>query len=76
MLYQELVTSVTKLPLEQRLSLMELLAQSLRADLPTKTEQDEWQKLSAQGLNAAYEDDEPDYPVSLIKEPNPTYESR
>lgn len=33
MIYQELVTSIKKLPPEQRLSLMEVLAQSLRADL-------------------------------------------
>jgi hypothetical protein len=76
MLYQELVISVKKLPPEQRLSLMEVLAQSLRADLLTKTEQDDWQRLTVQGLNNAYGENEPDYPVSLIKEPNPTYESR
>ena len=76
MLYQELVTSVKKLPPELRLSLMEVLAQSLRADLLTKTEQDDWQKLAEQGLNNAYGDHEPDYPASLIKEPNPAYESR
>lgn len=34
MIYQELVTSIKKLPLEQRLSLMEVLAQSFRDDLP------------------------------------------
>jgi len=76
MLYQELVISVKKLPLNQRLSLMEALAQSLRADLSTKTEPDDWQELAAQGLNNAYGDIDPEYPVSLIKEPNPTYESR
>lgn len=38
-------------------------------------EQTEWLTLSAQGLNAAYGADEPDYPVTLIKEPNPTYEA-
>lgn len=37
--YQELVTTITKLPVEQRLSLLEVLAQSLRADLPSRTAQ-------------------------------------
>ena len=75
MTYQEIVTSIKKLPPEQRLSLMELLAQSLRADLSPKAEQDDWRQFSGQGLSAAYGDDEPEYPVSLIKMPNPTYES-
>lgn len=76
MTYQEIVTSIEQLSPEQRLSLMELLAQSLRADLSTNAEQDDWRQLSMQGLRAAYGEDEPEYPVSLIKEPNPTYESR
>ncbi len=76
MTYQEIVTSIQNLPPEQRLSLMELLAQALRADLSPKAEQDDWRQLSAQGLNAAYGDDEPEYSASLVKEPNPTYESR
>ncbi|KAA3657830.1 MAG: hypothetical protein DWQ04_26970 [Chloroflexi bacterium] len=76
MLYQELVLSAKKLPLEQRLSLMEILAQSLRADLSPKAEQEDWRQISVQGLSAAYGDDEPAYPASLIKEPNPTYESK
>jgi hypothetical protein len=40
------------------------------------SEREDWYRLSLQGLYAAYDDDEPDYPVSLIKEPNPTYEGR
>ncbi len=76
MIYQEIVTSIKKLPPEQRLSLMELLAQSLRADLSPKAEQDDWWQLSVRGLSAAYDENEPTYPVSLIKEPNPTYESQ
>jgi hypothetical protein len=75
MTYQEIVTSIKRLPPEQRLSLMELLAQLLRADLSPKAEQDDWQLFSMQGLSAAHGEDEPEYPVSLIKEPNPTYES-
>lgn len=76
MTFQEIVRSIKKLPPEQRLSLMELLAQSLRADLSSNAERDDWRQLSVQGLNAAYGEDEPEYSVSLIKEPNPTYESR
>ncbi len=33
-----------------------------------------WLNFSAQGLDAAYSDDEPEYPLSLIKEQNPEYE--
>jgi hypothetical protein len=76
MTYQEIVISIKKLPPEQRLSLMELLAQSLRADLSANAEQDDWRQLSVQGLSAAYGEGEPAYSASLIKEPNPTYESR
>ena len=35
-----------------------------------------WQALALHSLAAAYSDDEPDYPASLIKEPNPEYEAR
>jgi hypothetical protein len=34
----------------------------------------EWLLLSSQGLEAAYGEDEPEYPLSMIKEPNPDYE--
>ena len=37
------------------------------------TEQDDWQKITVEGLSAAYDENEPDYPTSLIKESNPTY---
>lgn len=37
-------------------------------------EQYAWLKLSVQGLSAAYSENEPDYPLTAIKEPNPTYE--
>lgn len=33
-----------------------------------------WLRLSVQGLRAAYGEDEPDYPLTVVKEPNPTYE--
>ena len=42
---------------------------------PPDAEQRAWLTLSAQGLNAAYGADEPDYPTTLIKEPNPAYEA-
>ncbi|MEW6130449.1 MAG: hypothetical protein AB1757_25670 [Acidobacteriota bacterium] len=35
-----------------------------------------WHNFSAQGLNSAYSDDEPEYSISLIKEQNPDYERR
>ncbi|MCP5054879.1 MAG: hypothetical protein GY940_47375 [bacterium] len=44
--------------------------------LPEEEEDDErngWLRLSGQSLKNAYGDNEPDYPASLIKEPNPTY---
>ena len=34
----------------------------------------EWSLLSARGLAAAYGEDEPDYSLDLIREPNPDYE--
>ena len=33
----------------------------------------DWYALSAMGLARAYGDDEPEYPDSMIKEPNPEY---
>ena len=41
---------------------------------PEESERQTWLPLSAQGLAAAYGDDEPDYPAKLIKEPNPDYQ--
>jgi hypothetical protein len=32
-----------------------------------------WYRLAAQGLAMAYGDDEPDYSLAMIKEPNPEY---
>ncbi|HEX4965556.1 MAG TPA: hypothetical protein VF173_32400 [Thermoanaerobaculia bacterium] len=34
----------------------------------------EWLLLSSEGLEAAYGDAEPDYPLDLIREPNPDYD--
>ena len=39
-------------------------------------ESGEWQALASQNLARAYVDDEPDYPLSLVKEPNPDYARR
>jgi hypothetical protein len=36
-------------------------------------EEREWYLLSAQGLAEAYGADEPEYPLHLIKDPNPDY---
>ena len=35
--------------------------------------QNDWYQFSANGLNAAYSNDEPEYTLSLVKEPNPDY---
>ena len=37
-------------------------------------EQAAWRQLSITGLSAAYSENEPDYPLAAIKEPNPDYE--
>lgn len=36
----------------------------------------EWARLSLESLARAYDDDEPEYSLDLIKEPNPEYEGR
>jgi hypothetical protein len=36
----------------------------------------DWLRLSMQGLNAAYGTDEPEYPLTAIKEHNPIYDER
>ncbi len=36
-------------------------------------EREEWLNFSAQNLNAAYGEKEPDYDLSMVKEPNPVY---
>ena len=38
------------------------------------SEHADWLRLSQQRLAEAYGDDEPEYPLSLLKEPNPDYE--
>ncbi|HKI03895.1 MAG TPA: hypothetical protein VKK31_18080 [Thermoanaerobaculia bacterium] len=64
--------------------------QSIRLDEPFRLEPDTplavtvlpktsdpdlgWYSLSASGLEAAYCDEEPEYPLNLIIEPNPDYE--
>ena len=37
-------------------------------------ERDAWMRLSQEGLNRAYADNEPEYPAQLLKEVNPDYE--
>ncbi len=43
----------------------------LEVTVLSKAEDPEWTLLSAQGLAAAYGDSEPDYPLNLIRDPNP-----
>ncbi len=45
--------------------------------LPKEQEDEEreaWFRLSSEGLARAYGEEEPEYPIELIKEPNPDYE--
>jgi hypothetical protein len=39
-------------------------------------EDEAWLQLSAKRLQTAYDNGEEEYPLDLIKEPNPEYESR
>jgi len=39
-----------------------------------EVEQDAWWQFSGIGLSGAYGENEPEYPLTAIKEPNPAYE--
>ena len=43
---------------------------------PHDGEHEDWARLSRQALENAYVEDEPDYSLDAIKEPNPEYERR
>ncbi|MCX8490754.1 MAG: hypothetical protein ORN54_06770 [Cyclobacteriaceae bacterium] len=45
-------------------------------EYPLKSELDEWQATSHQNFSKAYSKDEPEYSVTLVKEPNPFSEGR
>jgi hypothetical protein len=45
-----------------------------QVDSSADPEREEWLRLSQEYLANAFEDDEPEYPLSLIKEPNPDFE--
>jgi hypothetical protein len=40
----------------------------------SETNDQDWHDVSIKGLAAAYGDNEPEYPLTLIKEHNPAYE--
>ncbi len=42
----------------------------------TNGEREEWMRLSTDGLERAYDKNEPEYSTDLIKETNPDYEGR
>ena len=42
----------------------------------TDVERDDWLRLSTQGLEAAYGNDEPEYSLAHLKEANPEYDRR
>ncbi len=46
--------------------------------LPTASdeEDEDWTRLSLDGLARAYSNDEPEYTFDMIQEPNPEYEGR
>ena len=52
-----------------------LLVTVVPADLPDE-EREDWLRLSAQGLAAAYGDDEPEYTLADIKTFNPNYNGK
>ena len=41
--------------------------------LVDENEQNEWYGFSGKGLSKAYSDDEPDYTLNMLKEPNPDF---
>lgn len=43
---------------------------------PRNGHHDDWTDFSLANLERAYADDEPEYSLELIKEPNPAYEGR
>jgi hypothetical protein len=46
---------------------------SLAEPADSDTERAAWLAASAQGLDGAYEDSEPEYSADMIREPNPEY---
>jgi hypothetical protein len=44
--------------------------------LPKDVDDGEWRNVCADGLQRAYTDDEEEYSLERVKEPNPEYESR
>jgi hypothetical protein len=51
-----------------------LLVTVLPAEI--ETERRDWQAFASQSLLRAYGDNEPEYPDTCLKEPNPAYEGR
>lgn len=47
---------------------------TVRPGFMADPEREGWIRLAGERFDAAYGDDEPEYPLSLIKEPNPEYE--
>jgi hypothetical protein len=48
--------------------------QNGNAEQPMNVEPEDWHGLSVRGLAPAYQDTEPEYPETLVREPNPEYE--
>jgi|GEM_PF-3096409 hypothetical protein len=68
------LTSLEKIQLiEKVIPEIELSFQQTIAKVEREEERNEWLTLSAQGLELAYGNDEPEYLSTLVKEPNPKY---
>ncbi len=53
-----------------------LLITVMPSPRPEDDERQDWLTLSLQGLQRAYEDDEPEYPLTALKRVNPDYDPR
>ena len=56
--------------------LQRAIPQAGREPLTLRDEAAEWSELSAAGLQGAFGESEPEYPLTLIKTPNPGYAGR
>jgi len=53
--------------------LQRALPQTANAPLTLRDEAGEWAQFSTTGLQGAFGESEPEYPLTLIKTPNPSY---
>lgn len=53
-----------------------LIAKERQLAAKIEEERKDWQSIQVAALNKAYSDDEPEYLLSMVSEPNPDYEAR